>query len=111
MISPPETKTLKTLAAVLSGAWIINNPVWLKQSALQKKILPEADYGFQLKSNPFTGLKLYQTPDFIKLCSDPKKQSHQWPKFLKLLWVDCSKAEFTDNESEADYIMCVDDSK
>ena len=40
MICPPDTKTLKTLAGVLSGAWIINNPDWVFDTNTMEFYLP-----------------------------------------------------------------------
>ncbi|KAJ3349689.1 hypothetical protein HDU91_006362, partial [Kappamyces sp. JEL0680] len=110
MISPPETKTLKTLAATLSGAWIIQDPAWVTNSLAQKKWLDETAYGFQIDPNPFRGLALYKDPSF-EAVSKERKGAQGWPGFVDLLWVKCSGGRLVDSAEEADYVMVGDESK
>jgi hypothetical protein len=107
MICPPETKTLKTLAAILSGAWIITDPEWILESVLQKKVQEEGQYGFRCEKNPITGKTLYLSPEFKELCQDKTKPSHQWIKFMELLWIECSKGTIVQTD-DADYTMVPD---
>jgi hypothetical protein len=107
MICPPETKTLKTLAAILSGAWIITDPQWIFDS--KDKIQDESNYGFRCENNPITKKTLYISPEFRELCKDKSKPSHQWIQFIDLLWVECSGGSVVDDE-DADYTMVVEGS-
>jgi hypothetical protein len=107
MICPPETKTLKTLAAILSGAWIITDPQWILESVKEKKVLNESKYGYRCSKNPFTGKQLYFSPEFIELCKDKSKPSHQWLNFIELLWVQCSNGHISQS-SNAEYTMVPD---
>jgi len=110
MISPPETKTLKTLAATLSGAWIIQDPQWIIQSADQKQWLDETAFGFRCDPNPFTGLKLFVAPSFTRV-SKERKGAQGWPGFIDLLWVKCSQGLIVPSEREADFIIVGDENK
>jgi hypothetical protein len=107
MITPPETKTLKTLSATLLGAWIICDPEWIRLCAEKNERVDESPFGFQLCPNPFTGKALYRTPGFLRQC-ESKKSCSSWNKFLEILWVDCSKGKLVSDISEAEYVL-VDD--
>ena len=98
------------MAAILSGAWVINDPRWLIQSAKQKQLVDESPFGFQLigEQNPFKGKALFITQSLKDFCQDKRKPSHQWPKFLQLLWVECSKGHFTTEPKKADFVMIVE---
>jgi hypothetical protein len=107
MICPTDTKTLKTLAAILSGSWIINDPEWLFKSVEAKKLVDEETFGYRYVDNIFKGKSMKKSEKWLELCSDKKKQSSQWPGFLELLWERCSGGVFVEEE-DADYIMAVE---
>lgn len=107
MITPPATKTLKTLSATLLGAWIITDPEWVTKCVEKTKIVDESAYGFRLSSNPFTGKNMHRTPEFLKQCQN-RKSCSEWLKFLEILWIECSKGHFVDDISEADYVLLDD---
>ena len=94
----------------MSGSWVINDPQWLIISAKQKTLVDEAAFGFRLlpSENPFTGKLLFLTQSLKDFCQDVRKPSHQWPKFLQLLWRDCSNGDFTSDPAKADFIMIVE---
>lgn len=110
MISPPETKTLKTLAATLAGCWIMSDPKWVLNSLKERKWISEEEYGFRCIPSPFEGKSLYKSPMFEQQCKD-KKASHSWPGFLELLWATCAKGNFVTSVKDADYVIVADSEK
>jgi len=48
MVTPPGSKTMKSLAASLTSKWMITDIQWIHHSALAGYFLPEDDYGVKI---------------------------------------------------------------
>ncbi|KAJ3258836.1 hypothetical protein HK103_003218 [Boothiomyces macroporosus] len=106
VICPPNTRTLKILAASLSGAWIINDPEWLVNSHSKNKLLDESQFGFKSDTNPLQGKKIYKSKSFNDLVNENKGTAYaQYPKFLDVLLRKVSNGCFVTDPDEADYVM------
>ncbi|KAJ3323451.1 hypothetical protein HDV06_001728 [Boothiomyces sp. JEL0866] len=106
VICPPNTRTLKILAASLSGAWIINSPDWLINSHSKNKLLDENLFGFKSNSNPLLGKKIFKSKSFNDLVNENRGTAYaQYPKFLDVLLRKVSNGSFVTDPDEADYVM------
>ena len=76
VISPPNTRTAKTLKALLDGKWIIS-PEWLADSVVNGFFLPEKSYGKQGQPTPFLNKSFFLAESFIQHCqkSQPERCS------------------------------------
>ncbi|KAJ3270488.1 hypothetical protein HDV01_007795 [Terramyces sp. JEL0728] len=109
VICPPNTRTLKILAASLSGAWIINDPEWLITSNSRNKLMDESAYGFKSSSNPLHEKKIFKSKSFNDLVAENKGTAYaQYPKFLDVLLRKVSGGQFVDDADEADFVMVAD---
>lgn len=104
MITPTTTKTLKSLAALLSKAWIISDPNWIMDSLKAKEWLPESSYGARLTVNPFEGMSIYPSSSFTD-ASKLSSPTSSRPRILHVLWVECSRGRIVDKAEDADYIL------
>jgi len=66
VVAPRDVRTHKTLAALLSGRWLVP-PQWLTDSARASCFLPVQRFGgVQGVRGRFQGLRLYTTPAFLE---------------------------------------------
>jgi len=65
MITPPGSKTMKSLAASLTSKWMITDLQWIHHSALAGHFLPEDEYGKKFTTTPFKGKKVFKSKSFI----------------------------------------------
>jgi hypothetical protein len=127
IISPASSRTLKTFAAALKGAWIITDPVWILKSAEQGKWISESPFGSRFLKNSFQGRgfnlksvqrllkkllvlgkRYYVAPSFTEV---PQSQQFRI-RYMKYLINECvMNAMFVDNPAEADVIFRGDQDK
>ena len=105
MISPQNTRTLKTYAASLMSTWLISDIDWIIDSAAKGSWLPEEKYGFRNIVNPLKGKKFYLTPSFV---SHPKSKEFRM-SYLKCLIEQCSDGEYVNEPQHADFVIGVED--
>jgi len=60
-----ETRTMKTLAAILSQRWLVTTD-WVMASNAANHFVDEKKYGFKLSEYLFVGKKFYITPKFTQ---------------------------------------------
>eukprot|EP01124_Arcella_intermedia_P005702 TRINITY_DN13361_c0_g1_i1.p1 TRINITY_DN13361_c0_g1~~TRINITY_DN13361_c0_g1_i1.p1 ORF type:complete len:340 (+),score=90.26 TRINITY_DN13361_c0_g1_i1:34-1053(+) len=61
MVSPLDSKTLKMLLAIVNCKWVVA-PEWLRDSAKEKRLLPEEGYGVKLNAKPFINKRFLISP-------------------------------------------------
>ncbi|KAJ9448531.1 hypothetical protein DIPPA_32591, partial [Diplonema papillatum] len=71
-----EARTVKTLAAVLTGRWVMTKQ-WVTESVKAGRWLPEDAFGYQLCHTGLRGVKVYMTPAFCQHSPERVKQAKQ----------------------------------
>jgi len=100
VICPPQSRTVKTLAAVLTNRWLVN-PKWVVDSLEAGIFLGEQAYGIRSTETPFKGKKFFLTESFIK--ENEKKESRV--QNCKALIVVFGRGEIIKDFKKADYIL------
>ncbi|KNC47434.1 uncharacterized protein AMSG_02452 [Thecamonas trahens ATCC 50062] len=100
VVALPGARTLKLLAAGLTGRWIMR-PEWLTASAAESGFVDEAGYGarFPVEDNPFRGRRLYLADAFVASISKTKLAN-----FTKLAF-KLGRAVRVDSEAAADIVV------
>eukprot|EP01127_Copromyxa_protea_P018568 TRINITY_DN586_c3_g1_i2.p1 TRINITY_DN586_c3_g1~~TRINITY_DN586_c3_g1_i2.p1 ORF type:complete len:1313 (-),score=413.97 TRINITY_DN586_c3_g1_i2:57-3995(-) len=99
VVSPPQSKTMKTLGAVITGRWLVP-PEWILKSKEAGQFLPEEEFGRRLISAPFEGKKFFVTKEFKNIKDAATKQGH-----LNTLVVELGGASIVEDAEAADYII------
>ncbi|KAL2913032.1 hypothetical protein HK105_207487 [Polyrhizophydium stewartii] len=104
MIAPPGSRTLKTFAASLMSAWLINDPRWVLDSAKHGSWLDESKYGFRFLENPIRDKRFFLAPSFMAC---PKTKEFRL-EYLRCLVLECSRGHLVDKIGDADYVIRAD---
>ncbi|KAL6077105.1 hypothetical protein QOT17_002411 [Balamuthia mandrillaris] len=73
VIAPPDSRTMKTLAAALTGRWLMA-PEWVLDSQREGRWLEEKSYGTCYAERPFALKRFYMAPSFRK---ENEKKNHK----------------------------------
>jgi hypothetical protein len=125
VIAPSSSRTFKTFAASLKGAWLIYDPAWVFKSLERGQWLSEAGFGHRFDKTPFhgmypicivtqplhhsltrnpmakTGKRYYIAPSFSSCPSNLQFRT----RYLSYLISDCANGTFVPTPSEADIIF------
>ena len=100
VVSPPNSRTVKTLAAVLTHKWLVGSK-WVLDSLEEGAFVDEEPYGIHSNESPFRGRKFFLTDAFVK--EHEKKESKL--QNCKSLIVLFGKGEMIKDLSKADMVI------
>eukprot|EP01135_Chromosphaera_perkinsii_P002476 Nk52_evm82s223 gene=Nk52_evmTU82s223 len=103
VVAPPGCTTMKTLAASLTGRWIMR-PEWIKLSKNEGNLLDEGAFGFISSYSPFSGKKVCLSEAFLK----ENSEKHFKLDNCRLLVETLGKGSLCSEIDNADYILCTD---
>ena len=76
IIPSPEARTVKTVAAVLTGKWVMTS-LWVKESAEAGHFIDETQYGYRLEHEGIKSRNVYLTKAFQAASPERYKQALQ----------------------------------
>jgi hypothetical protein len=100
VVIPPNTRTMKTLAAALTKRWLVTAQ-WVLDSTEAGFFVEETKYGYKKQVCPFEGKKVYISGDFYLANRDKniKEQS------FKLLIEQLGKGKIVTKPDGADFVL------
>jgi hypothetical protein len=87
IITPPNTRTMKTLAAALTQRWLVSAN-WLLDSTTAGYFLDETPYGKQFKESTFENKKVYISGSFKIENRDKNFKEQNYKTLIEQVWRD-----------------------
>lgn len=100
-MSPPQVRTIKTLAAALTQKWIVH-PDWITQSKDAGHFIDETKHGFMNKGSPLFHKKIMFSAKFLE---ENQKNQQSRIKNCELLVKNYGKGSITKDLHSADIVL------
>eukprot|EP01114_Cavostelium_apophysatum_P015640 TRINITY_DN4306_c0_g1_i1.p1 TRINITY_DN4306_c0_g1~~TRINITY_DN4306_c0_g1_i1.p1 ORF type:complete len:1452 (-),score=526.24 TRINITY_DN4306_c0_g1_i1:463-4818(-) len=100
VIAPPNCRTMKTLAASLTGRWLIQ-PQWVLESTGAGYFVEESKFGHRNPVSPFRDRKVFISEGFKKEMNERSFKDGN----IKALVQQLGKGSIVTEENEADFLL------